>query len=68
MKTIKITLTDAEYCELMGKVNAIHWACAMITPKPLTKAKTLLGMCAKLNLQRNVEMFARAFNGCGKTV
>lgn len=63
MKTITIVLTDAEYAELMGKVNSVHAKCEMLTEKPLTAAKTMLGMCAKLNLQRNAEMFARAING-----
>lgn len=63
MKKITITLTDAEYSELMAKVNQVHGECSLLTDKPLTRAKSMLGMCAALNLKCNIEMFSRAFNG-----
>ena len=63
MKKITIILTDAEYSELMAKVNQIHGICSLLTDKPLRRAKSIIGMCAALNLKRNIEMFSRAFNG-----
>ena len=59
MKTITIVLTDAEFCEIMSKANAVHSKCERMTDKPLTRAKTILSTWAKLNLQRNAEFFAR---------
>lgn len=61
MKTIKITLTDAEYAEIMRKANLVHSKCQVFAghEKPLTRAKTIVTMWAKLNLIRNANYFSQ---------
>jgi hypothetical protein len=60
MKTIKIYVTDAEYAELMSKVNFVKADCEKHYRGYLRKTKTFIAMCARLNLLHNVERFAKA--------
>lgn len=61
MKTIKITLTDAEYAELMQAVNLVHAdAQSHSRDAYLASAKTIIPMWCKLNLMHNAEKFAKA--------
>lgn len=61
MKTIKITLTDAEYAELMQAVNIVHAdAQSHARETFLRPAKTIIAVWCKLNLLRNAERFAKA--------
>ncbi len=61
MKTIKITLTDEEYVELMQAVNLVHAdAQSHARDTLLCPAKTIITVWCKLNLLRNAEKFAKA--------
>lgn len=61
MKTIKITLTDAEYAELMQAANLVHAdAQSHARDTLLRPAKTIITVWRKLNLLRNAEKFAKA--------
>lgn len=61
MKTIKITLTDAEYAELMQAVNIVHAdAQSYARDTFLHPAKTIIAVWCKLNLMHNAKKFAKA--------
>lgn len=61
METIKITLTDAEYAQLMQAANLVHAdAQSHARETYLSDAKSIIPIWCKLNLLRNAERFARA--------
>lgn len=61
MKTIKITLTDAEYAQLMQAANLVHAdAHNHARDTYLRLAKSIIPMWCKLNLMHNAEKFAKA--------
>lgn len=61
MKTVKITLTDAEYAELMQAANLVHAdAQSHARDTLLRPAKSIIAVWCKLNLLRNAEKFAKA--------
>lgn len=61
MRTIKITLTDAKYAELMQAIYLVRTdAQNHSTEIKLSDAKSIIPMWCKLNLLRNAEKFARA--------
>lgn len=61
MKTIKITLTDAEYAELMQAVNIVHAdAQSHARDTFMRPAKTIIAVWCKLNLLHNAKKFAKA--------
>lgn len=61
MKTIKITLTDAEYAELMQAANLVYTdAQSHARETYLSDAKSIIPIWCKLNLLHNAKKFARA--------
>lgn len=61
MKTIKITLTDAEYAELMQAANLVRAdAQSHARDKLLRPVKTIITVWCKLNLLHNAKKFAKA--------
>lgn len=61
MKVIKITLTDAEYAELMQAVNLVRTdAQSHARETYLSDAKSIIPMWCKLNLLHNAKKFAKA--------
>jgi hypothetical protein len=60
MKTIKFNLSDEEYTALMEKAEIARDYCKKrYRGGKLKPVKTFIAMCAKQNLIRNVERYAR---------
>lgn len=60
-KKITITLSEEEYAEAMEAAQLAYESSRRVIPeRRLKPVKTMLEMCLRLNMLKNLEMFAQA--------